>query len=605
MKKGKKIMAAALSLCMLGGVLFGQNITSRVRAEENVPSDSSQAGGGQYNEEGNASEMLNGNPSDITLSGVSVSGSKAGGKVKISFTAAGNKNSKKHYEVERIERVYPVLNENFPFVMNDEAYRVTSGNSNSVSCSYTFTAKDNLETAYYLAGFAVVYSRRAVDGKTTTYESEYSITKNVNVKITAKPKSTPKPEKEEKPKDADISLKMAGTPYGVYGGTCNVAFTVYSSQYKITSVVPVIDNNFPFESTTDAYKVIRSSGVKSLACRYGFRVKSNVSTGYQGVAFRITYVKNGQTLSEDKTINVELQGKKKETEQKGKKSTPRVMVAGYTTDVKKIMPNSKFALNLQVQNNASQSVRNVKITLSTENGEFLPVSGASAAYVDRIGAKSSVTLTFRMKASANLGSKSYSIKVKSEYEDDKANAYDAEDHVSIPVTLQEKISLTDVIPPDMLSMGSTADLSFSINNMGGDSLNNVSVRCKGEGISCEKTFVGSIAAGATGYANVTLMGEEVTPEDSDGECRIIITYENAAGETKKYVEKTNVYVTEEMNDVMMEEEGMEETTPNKVPTPAVVIGIVVILIIIIAVIRRILKKRRLKREEELMDDELL
>lgn len=604
MKKGKQIIAAALCFCMLGGVLFGQNMTRGVRAEENIPSDGSQAGSGQYNEEGSAGEMLNGNPSDISLSSVSVSGSKAGGKVKIAFTATGNKNSKKHYEVERIERIYPVLNENFPFVMNDEAYRVTSGNGNSVSCSYTFTAKDNLETAYYLAGFAVVYSRRAVDGKTTTYESEYSITKNVNVKITAKPKSTPKPEKEEKPKDSDISLKMGNTPYGVYGGSCNVAFTVYSSQYKITSVVPVIDNNFPFESTTDAYKVIRSSGVKSLACRYGFRVKSNVSTGYQGVAFRITYVKNGQTLSEDKTINVELQGKKKETEQKGKRSTPRVMVAGYTTDVKKIMPNSKFALNLQIQNNASLSVRNVKITLSTENGEFLPISGASAAYVDRIGAKSSVNISFRMKASASLGSKSYSIKVKSEYEDDKANSYDAEDNVSIPVTRQEKISLTDVTPPDMLSMGSAADMSFSINNMGGDSLNNVSVQCRGKGISCEKTFVGNIAAGATGYANVTLTGEEVTPEGSDGECRIIITYENAVGENKKYVEKTNVYVTEEMNDIGTEEEGEEETTSKK-STPTIVIGIIVILIIIIAVIRHILKKRRLKREEELMDDELL
>jgi hypothetical protein len=521
----------------------------------------------------------------------------------------GNKNNKKHYDIESIEKIYPVLNDSFPFVMDNEAYRVTNGNGGSVNCSYTFKAKDNLETAYYMAGFTVVYTRKSADGVVKAYDSEYSLNKSINVKITGKPKATEKPaDKQETAKDADISLQMKNDPYGVYGGSCSVAFTAGSRNYKIKSVVPVIDNNFPFESTTDAYKVVRSGGTKSLSCSYHFKVKNNVSTGYQGVVFRIGYVKNGQDVTEDKTVNVELKGKAKEkTNAKGKTSTPRVMVSGFTTDVKTVHPNAKFLLTLELRNNASQTVHNIKLTMSTENGEFLPLSGASTAYLDSIAAKSTAKVSFWMKAAASLSSKSYQVTVKTEYEDGKASGYNAEDHVSIPVVQKDRISLTEVTPPDMLSVGGTGDLSFSINNLGGGALNNVSVICKGKEISCEKSFVGNIAAGATGYATVTLNGDQATPDDSDGECMIIVKYENASGQTKKYTEKTNVFVSEDMGDAdMPADDGMDETQTKKGLPLAAKIGIgVAVLVVVIIIIRIIVKKKRKKKEEELMDDELL
>ena len=372
--------------------------------------------------------------------------------------------------------------------------------------------------------------------------------------------------------------------------------------------MPVIDNNFPFESTTDAYKVVRSGGTKSLSCSYHFKVKNNVSTGYQGVVFRIGYVKNGQDVTEDKTVNVELKGKAKEkTNAKGKTSTPRVMVSGFTTDVKTVHPNAKFLLTLELRNNASQTVHNIKLTMSTENGEFLPLSGASTAYLDSIAAKSTAKVSFWMKAAASLSSKSYQVTVKTEYEDGKASGYNAEDHVSIPVVQKDRISLTEVTPPDMLSVGGTGDLSFSINNLGGGALNNVSVICKGKEISCEKSFVGNIAAGATGYATVTLNGDQATPDDSDGECTIIVKYENASGQTKKYTEKTNVFVSEDMGDAdMPADDGMDETQTKKGLPLAAKIGIgVAALVVVIIVVRIIVKKKRKKKEEELMDDELL
>ena len=143
MKKWRK--TAALVLCVLAVFgIYHSAAAAPVQEEGNgsgtISSEDMPGNGGADEGEQNG-EMLAGASSDISISGVKVNGAKAGGRVEISFTAAGNKNRKKNYEVERIERVYPVLNEGFPFAMEDEAYRVTTGSGNSVHCSYRFRAQ--------------------------------------------------------------------------------------------------------------------------------------------------------------------------------------------------------------------------------------------------------------------------------------------------------------------------------------------------------------------------------------------------------------------------------------------------------------------------------
>lgn len=617
MKSWKKVMTGIL--CVLLVFVWCQTADA-ARDEENGGTSGTVSGGDMSSGNGGMdggsmdggnqdSEMVPGTPSDINISGVKVNGSKAGGRVVISFTATGNANRKKKYEVERIERIYPVLNDGFAFDTGDEAYRVTGGSGNSVQCSYSFRAKDNLETGYYLTGFTVVYSRRSTGGSATVYDSEYYVNKEISVKLTGKQQNGG--DSAENPaQDGDVSLKMKSTPHGKHGGTCHVAFTAYSSDYKITSVVPVIGEGFPFESTSDAYRVTRSGGTKKLRCRYSFRVKEDAATGYHGLTFKITYMKGKTPVTVDKTVNVRLKGTKKEdAAANAKKSTPRVMVTGYDADVKKIMPNGKFNLNLHIKNNAGQAVKNVKFTLSTANGEFLPVSGASTAYVESIGAKDTVTISFKMKAAAGLGARSYPVTIKSEYEDASANPFEAQDNVSIPVTLEDRISLTEMTPPDVLPVGGEADLAFSINNMGAGKLNNVTVQCQGDGIESGETYIGNIAPGANGYANVTLTGVEATPEDSEGECTIVIKYENSSGESSTYEEKVAIFVEEDTGEMMDSEEDMElsedgESTGGISPF-LIAVPIVIVLIVAVVIVRHVLKKKRLKKEEELIDDELL
>ena len=609
MNRWKKYLLGGLCGVLIASMVGGTGSLT-VRAEEEVTGGGSGTTTGTYSgsEELSSGEMLPGNAADVSLSDISTSFSKSGGKAQVSFTVTGNTNAKKKYSIDKIERVYPVADDSSSFVGDNEMYRVTYGTGNTLSCSYTFQAKDNVETGSYPAGFVIVYSRKSTDGS-KNYDNEYYVNKSISLKVMGKTVVTEAPATAEPTaKDDEVYLRMGTTPTGTYGGNCRIQFAACSKDYKITSVVPVINENFPFESTSDAYKVVRSKGSKALDCSYLFKVKNNVTTGYQGVTFKITYLKKNTSVTTEKTVNVELQGKKeKKGSSAGKKSTPRVMVIGYTTDVDKIQPGDTFKLSLKIKNNAPKTVYNVKFTLSTENGEFLPISGASTAYLDSIGAKNIVTLPFEMKASSGLASKSYVVKVKSEYEDGDAEGYSAGDDVSVPVVLPDRISLSDIMPPDMLCVGGMGDMSLSINNQGNGNLNNVTVQCKGEDFTGEEAYVGNIAAGATGYATVPLTGTQVTPEDSDGSCTIVVKYENASGEKKKYKESTYVYVMEEMDESEMwgDEEIYEEESKPSIPLAAKIAIVVVVVIIVIIVVRCILKKRRLKKEEELMDDELL
>ncbi len=603
MNKGRKILVFLLCMLVVTGIIFGyeaNNVSADTSSENTTPTETSSPAA--TDSESESADMVAGLSSDISISGVKVSGATAGGYITISFNVSGNSNTKKHYNVDSIEKVYPVISDDFAYSLNDEAYRITYGSANTLSVSYKLKAKDNLSTAYYLTGFYVVYNRKNTDSKKKDYTDDYYVTKSVNVKINAK-KVVTTPEPDTAAADDDVTISMGNELTGRYNQYCDVDFTAKSSKYKIKSVMLDTSSDTPFVSSGDTYKIIRSSGTNSLKCSYNFKVKKDVASGYQNVAFKITYVKNKATVSVTKNISIKFRGVNPEVTVN---SVPRVMVVGYTTDKKKIYPNEVFNLKLQIKNNASKTVKNIKFTLSTASGEFLPVSGASTEYVDSMAAKSTTTLEFKMQSSASLLSKSYIVTVASEYEDSKGNGYSSTDNVSIPVKLKDRISLTDITPPDSLVVGDTGDLSFSINNLGAASLSNVTVNCEGDGFTGEDSFVGNIAAGSTGYATVTLTGEKA----AESNAKIIIKYTNSSGEEKVYKAKTDVMVMDSsyMDDSSMDTANSQMTTTDttsKNKILPVIIIIVVIIIVAIIITHVIRKKKRLKKEQELMDDELL
>lgn len=576
MKGIKKIIVFMICICMLCQNSFMANAKETTTQEEE---------GNQGVQEGKAS--------DITFSLSSTPVGIAGGTIAIPFTVSAGKNV-------NITSVYPEVNDSFPFETNGDAYKVTTTNGGqSVACNYNFTVREDAATGYAPVNFMITY---------TIGDAEYQLSKAINTKLTAKKASTAA--EVAAGSDADVTLAVGDTPTGTYDQSMKLSFTVKAnSGVKIKSVTPVIADTFPFESNKEAYKVVKSSkGTKSLKCIYTMHVRSDVVTGYAPASFAIEYEKDNTKYTINKTVNIKLTGKKADGTGDSKSgSTPRLMVTGYDADKEQIKSGETFKLTIHVKNTAKKAVSNIKYALTTANGEFLPVSGASTYFIDSLAAGASTDMVFDMEVAGGLEPKSYVVTVKSDYEDSKGTAFTGEDSISIPVSQNARISVTELsVSPETIAVGEQGTVSFALNNLGSAALCNVRVNFEGEGISSEETFVGNVEAGSTGYVDGVVTGDDVTT--GDGEVKAIITYEDASGKESTYEQEFNLFVSEMAQEPELSEEDMQMMEEGENPGPGIgvwiagIIGVLVIVGIIVLVVLKKRKKRKL--EEELMEDEL-
>lgn len=540
-KKGQILAVLVLIFCMgiaVGSSVFGNMMESRLSVRAAAAEDTTGVS--------DSEEYLPGASLDIQLSRLKVKGSRAGAQVTLSFDVSGAENTTEKYEVDQIEKVW-INNEadSFPFVSEDETYKIVSGSGKSLSCSWKLRAKEDLSTDYYKARFSILYRRRALAGNSKKYDSLYRIEKSVDIRIQG---TAPKKEKVSG-ENGDITVRMKNAPRGKYSGICTISFQVKSRKYTIKSIVPAVDHKFPFQSTSEAYKVICGKG-KSLDCRYDFRVKDDVKTGYEWITFDIYYEKDGQEVKLTKEIGVKLTGKKKgksgkKTEEK-KVSVPRLMVTGRTFDREKIYPGDQFQITLQVRNTSDNVLRNIKYTVSSGKGEFVPADGTHSTFLPSVSAHGASEITFFLEASSDLAAKPYQLCAFAEYEDSRVNRYEATDYVTVPITVQDRISITDVRKPEKLTVGTDGDLTMSVNNVGESTIRNVTVRLEGEDFRAQKAFVGKLAGGSSGYADIYVQGIQRTLEGSGKNAKIIVSYVSSSGQEKSYEKELRIAVKEEV-----------------------------------------------------------
>ena len=92
-------------------------------------------------------------------------------------------------------------------------------------------------------------------------------------------------------------------------------------------------------------------------------------------------------------------------------ATPKVLVSGYKVSAATIYSGDNFNLTLEIQNTSKNKVRNMKVTVASEGGEIIPVSGTGSAYVAEIAGNETSEQTFSMQAAAGLAEKTYKLSV--------------------------------------------------------------------------------------------------------------------------------------------------------------------------------------------------
>lgn len=369
------------------------------------------------------------------------------------------------------------------------------------------------------------------------------------------------------------------------------------------------------DNTVDAYS-------KRMDVGWFFNVRNDVLTGCYPLPFHMTYYQNGALVETDITTYINIKGsdpKKKlikdEDDEDKKAANPRIIVTGYRTDPGEVYAGATFNLTVSVKNTSRQTaVENVLFNMeATVEGKdadatyaaFLPTSGSSSVYKERIAPGETYDMSIEMEAKADLSQKPYVLTVNMKYDtEDQVNLTDVA-HVSVPIKQEAKLDTGAAeIMPESIAVGEQSNVMFSIFNTGKTTLFNVKVNYESETVDSGITYLGNIAPGNTGNVDSMLTG--IAPDTGGGTVKAVITYEDEAGNESRYEKDLNLLVYE-----MTFDEGMMENVPTepfeeepaqkKIPLVAVIgiVAAVVAVIVVVAVV--ISKKKKAKKHKEDMD----
>ena len=371
------------------------------------------------------------------------------------------------------------------------------------------------------------------------------------------------------------------------------------------------------DDTVDAYN-------KRMDIGWLFNVRPDVLTGCYPLPFHVTYYQSGALVETDITTYINIKGadpekkliKDPDDDQDDKKTAnPRIIVTGYSTDPGEVYAGSTFNLTVSVKNTSRETaVENVLFNMeATVEGKdadatyaaFLPTSGSSSVYKERIAPGETYDMSIEMEAKSDLSQKPYVLTVNMKYDtEDQVNLSDVA-HVSVPIKQEAKLDTgTAEIMPESIAVGEQSNVMFSIFNTGKTTLFNVKVNYESDTVDSGVTYLGNIAPGNTGNVDSMLTG--IAPDMGTGIVKAVITYEDEAGNETRYEKDLNLQVYEmNFDEGMMEdistEPVVDESAQKGIPLIAI-IGIaaaVVVLIVIIIVI--VSKRRKAKKQREDMD----
>lgn len=439
-------------------------------------------------------------------------------------------------------------------------------------------------------------------------------------------------------------------PTVTYGETVNIVlpFINYgAAQIKDIIITPKVDisvKNWPFELNSTGYtKKIEAmpaynANVDILSLRqdivYTFTAREEILTGYYPIVFEVIYSLNNVTVSDEITTYVKTIGKpengttegdeEEEEEEEELVSKPRIIVTGFETVPADVYAGDTFTVNIHVKNTSkTTAVSNVLFNMqaATEGKDetntyaaFLPTSGSSSVYMDKIAPDSTKDISIEMTAKADLAQKPYVLNVDMTYDSDKVADLKDVASVSIPIKQEARFdtSTAEVMPAE-INVGGQSNVMFSIYNTGKTTLYNVQVKYQGDYVEGGESFIGNLASGNTG--SVDSMITAIAPCE-DGIVKAIISYEDDAGNVTEVEKEFSLYIYEEVFeepypgefDDMAGMEGMDgmegmegESSFSRNQLIGMIgggaAGVVVLLIILV----KIVKKRKAKKllEEDL------
>lgn len=278
--------------------------------------------------------------------------------------------------------------------------------------------------------------------------------------------------------------------------------------------------------------------------------------------------------------------------------TPQLMVSSYSFGGSFVQAGREFLLNLQLTNTSgSHDLQNIKVTVDSGDGTFIPVQSSNSFYIEKIGRKGRANHSMALSVKPDATQKTTSVNLNMSYEDADGNAYTATDVISVPVIQETRLVVDEIIAPPELYTGMQTGVNIQFYNMGKTILSNLRIRSEGNFDTMESStyYVGNMDPGRSDSYSFSFMPRAAGPMDG----KVIFTYEDASGNEQSLEKEFSFQV---MDMPVMPEEPFPpmEEPGGKFPWVPVIIGVVILGVGAVFFLRRHRKK---KMHEEMSIDE--
>ena len=277
-------------------------------------------------------------------------------------------------------------------------------------------------------------------------------------------------------------------------------------------------------------------------------------------------------------------------------AAPRILVETCEISPQEYRAGDRVDVRLVLRNTSKKkTLRNIRLTFTSNTGEVLPVDAAPDRYIERMSVGGSTEEILKLTIIETAAAVSQPITLSMEYEDNDGTAYTSTEVIYLTLTTETDLRLDSPVVPVSMEAMTGQEITMNLFNVGTAKVKNVMCSIEMDGIVPKgSTFVGDVDPNETKQAVIGIVVGDLTynrPEQTEkyGTTRgtITVTYED---------EKGNIYTQSvDISSEIVKPEGTPDETEDVKYESQWWVSIVVGLILIQAMVGFvILQKKRHK-----------
>jgi hypothetical protein len=244
-----------------------------------------------------------------------------------------------------------------------------------------------------------------------------------------------------------------------------------------------------------------------------------ILTGNASLALAFTYEDAyGKAKENAATIFVPVEGETEATSD----DSAYLMLESYDFGGDAVTAGEAFDLTVRFRNsNPETNIENTVVTISSEEGIFVPVQSSNSFYIEKLGPKEVYEHTFTLSPSRDASYQSYRVTFNI-----TPNHGIESPEISIPVIQEMRLKIQEPSYLPHAEVGMRMDYDVDFYNTGRTTLYNLSVRAEGnfEMPEGNESYIGNLNSGSSNYYSLTLI-----PSEEKVEGTIFFDYEDAVG----------------------------------------------------------------------------